>query len=89
MFGDRYQTHVLKSPKEVRDALCHVLHNAKKHCRLKVDVDPFSSGAWFDGWKEKVEGLVETPLAEARTWMLTVGWREQGLISVRERPSPA
>ena len=88
VFGDRYQAHVLKSLREVRNALCYVLHNAKKHCRLKVDVDPFSSGAWFDGWKERVKGLVETPLAGARTWMLNVGWRGRGLISVRERPAP-
>ena len=46
-----------------------MLHNAKKHCRrLKVEVDPLSSGAWFDGWKERGKGLVETPLAGARTW---------------------
>ena len=28
------------------------------------------------------------PVAEARTWLLRVGWRRHGLISVHEVPGP-
>jgi REP element-mobilizing transposase RayT len=89
VFCDRYQAHVLKSLREVKNALCYVLHNAKKHCvRLMTDIDPFSSGRWFDGWAERVLDLVATPLASARTWHLNKGWHRHGLISVRARPAP-
>jgi len=32
-----------------------------------------------------LEGIVR-PVAEARTWLLSVGWRRHGLISVAEVP---
>ena len=82
MFADRYHAHVLKTPREVRNALDYVFHNAQKHRRRpSQDLDPFSSARWFDGWRDR--GVCErymNPLAEAKTWLLNVGWRHWGLL---------
>jgi len=91
VFADRYHGHILRTPREVRNALCYVLNNARRHAvRLgKALLDPFGTGFWFGGWKETRGRLPagveeEPPLARARTWLLTVGWRRRGLIGMRE-----
>ncbi len=93
VFADRYHDRVLRTPKEVRNALRYVLANGKKHgsgAHLPVDIN--SSGPWFDGWCEKLEvrGLevFATPTARAHTWLLRVGWRRHGLIGFDEVPGP-
>ncbi|TAJ11772.1 MAG: hypothetical protein EPO68_14185, partial [Planctomycetota bacterium] len=53
VFADRYHAHELKSPAEVRRALAYVLHNARRHGALGAGIDPFSSGPWFDGFRER------------------------------------
>ena len=91
VFADRYHDRILKTPREVRHALAYVLHNARRHgIKLRQAFDRFSSGAWFDGWKEKVvvrglEGVVR-PVAAAVTWLLREGWRRHRLIGVGEMP---
>lgn len=89
LFCDRFQAHVLRTPREVKHALCYVLHNAKKHgVRLGAALDPFASGRWFDGWRESVEDLIATPLARAHTWLLGRGWRRHRLLSLADSPAP-
>ena len=87
VFADRYQAHVLRTPREVRHALAYVLLNARKHgARLIEALDPFSSGAWFDGWSDQpVRNGGDAPVARARTWLLRWGWRRHGAI----RAAPA
>jgi hypothetical protein len=54
--------------------------------------DPFSSAALFDGWADHEprrtfpvdEG---PPVADARFWLLTKGWRRYGAIRTRELPA--
>ena len=75
----------------MRNALAYVLHNARKHGhKLTQYLDRFSSGAWFQGWKENVvvRGIanIAKPVSDARTWLLTKGWRRHGLIRVAETP---
>ena len=68
--------HVLRTPREVRHALAHVLGNARKHgVRLLEATDPFSSGAWFDGWRDgrDVQADRYPPVTSARTWFLRIG----------------
>ncbi len=92
VFADRFHDRVLKTPKEVRSALVYVLHNAKKHgLRMKLGMDYFSSGAWFRGWKESftLRGHARRACSEARTWLLSVGWRKRGLVSLWEQPQAA
>ena len=95
MFADRYHDVVLRTPRQVRNALCYVLHNAKKHkLQLADELDPYSSGPWFRDWREKVtvRGLEahDVPVASAHTWLLDVGWKRArspgGLVSVYETP---
>jgi hypothetical protein len=44
---------------------------------------PYSSGAAFDGWRDleiNADSSLEW-LAQARSWLLRVGWRRHGLLS--------
>ena len=95
VFADRYHDRVLKTPRDVRLAIRYVLTNGFKHHgqgaseRVPQAMDMFTSGPWFDGWREevRVRGIeAETrPVAAARTWLLGTGWRRGGLLSVHER----
>ncbi|HKA87652.1 MAG TPA: hypothetical protein VKE22_08300 [Haliangiales bacterium] len=85
VFADRYHSRPLRTPTEVRRALVYVLNNARKHVaalghRLPPSyVDEYSSAAWFTGWSEPAPAPTQPcPIAPARTWLLTVGWRERG-----------
>ena len=97
VFPDRYHAVRLKSARQVRAALCYVLQNARRH-RAEVPVgapDPFSSAWWFKGWAHDAwrAGVGPPPegptVAEARGWVLTVGWRRWGAIGVDEVPAAA
>jgi hypothetical protein len=92
VFADRYHDRILETPREVRNALNYVMHNARKHAaqgRVLAGVlkplDTFTSAPWFDGFRETITGRgIETiprPVAVARTWLLTTGWRRHGLLS--------
>jgi len=90
VLADRYHMRLLKTPREVYNALRYVLLNARRHARQlrgAVRLDPASSARWFDGWRpgsatvrEVVEETVGRPVARARSWLLTTGWRRHGLI---------
>jgi REP element-mobilizing transposase RayT len=85
LFADRYHDRILRTPREVRNALAYVLNNAAKHgvALPRGEPDPCSSGRWFDGWRGR--GNLEPssgPLARARTWLLALGWRRHGRIEL-------
>jgi len=92
VIAERYHLHVLRTPREVRNAIRYVLLNHVKHRMLTardgIVVDPFSSGPWFAGWGEnarRARWSVVTgppPLSEARSWLLKTGWRRGGPIAV-------
>ena len=89
VFADRYYDHILRTPMEVKRALAYVFHNRDKHREYELDrdeIDIFSSGMWFDGWREKTVNeigfQVPPPLARSRTWLLKTGWRRHGLLSL-------
>ena len=98
LFAERYHARVLKTALEVRNVLRYVLLNARHHAAERGQklarywVDPFSSGPWFDGWKEPIKSDAEwlvrlrkrpRPTAMPRTWLLTTGWRRHGFARVR------
>ncbi len=97
VFADRYHDRILKTPREVRNALRYVLANGKKHAAAGREVavpqaiDTFTSAPWFDGFREAltVRGIetLPRPVTDAHTWMLTIGWRRHGLLSVHELPA--
>jgi REP element-mobilizing transposase RayT len=93
VLADRCHVHVLKTPREVRNAIAYVLLNARRHLAKKgrvptaARVDPASSGRWFDGWFGGKGGSADPPaVARPRTWLLEVGWRRLGLIDLSEVP---
>ena len=66
LFG-RYHLHVLRTPREVRNAIAYVLLNVRRHVRKRTGsapparIDAASSAAWFDGWKRSRAGTVRPP----------------------------
>jgi len=103
--ADRYHARLLRTPREVRNALRYVLLNARHHAAvaartarrvMEVVLDPASSARWFDGWKRgsgpvpgalvSAAGHDRPPVARARTWLLTVGWRRHGLLDPVDVP---
>ncbi len=97
VLADRYHVHVLRTPREVRNAVAYVLLNARRHLaklgrRLSAGprVDPASSGRWFPGWSAPLPRALDPPaVASPRTWLLREGWRKAGLISLVEVPGRA
>ena len=91
IFADRYHDNILKSPREVRNALAYVLNNARHHrIRLQQLMDLFSSAGRFDGWKEQVRVIGKDkdkiPVTAPRSWLMKTGWRKHRLISLHEIP---
>jgi REP-associated tyrosine transposase len=52
VWADRYHARLLASPRQVRNAIRYVLLNWQKHVPGARGVDPCSSGASFDGWRD-------------------------------------
>lgn len=90
VYADRYHDTVLKSPEQVRRALVVVLQGARKNANSPGGKpDRFTSGYWFDGWRERIDpspDAPERPTVPARTRLLDKGWRQRGLISLTETP---
>jgi len=87
VWGDRYHVRLLRTPREVRNALVYVLNNWKKHLHGVGGFDPRSSAAWFTGWEGRPPIPLEaSPAPAARTWLGRIGWRLRGLIDPRESP---
>ncbi len=86
IFSGRYHAVLLKTPRQVRNALRYVLENARKHgVRLRLgELDPCSSATVFNGW-DCSPPRASTPrtlslVARARSWLLQRGWRRHGLL---------
>jgi hypothetical protein len=99
---ERYHLRVLRSPRQVRNALRYLLLNARRHWAKRqrsrvlpgpVRLDPASSSRWFDGWLQGSVGAVEAARRDdlpavrpPRTWLLGSGWRRLGLLDPGEVP---
>jgi REP-associated tyrosine transposase len=87
VWADRYHSRVLRTPREVRNALVYVLNNFRKHVRGARGLDPYSSARWFQGWKTPPRAAsAQSPVARAMTWLARVGWRKGGLLRIDESP---
>lgn len=94
VLGDRSHVRVLRTPREVRNAIAYVLLNARRHAAQLGRVrgatsspDPASSGGWFDGWSIAIARRRDPPsVAPPRTWLLSIGWRRHRAINPREVP---
>ena len=102
VFPDRFHQEIITSPKQARRALAYVLNNWRKHREDQLDfarawrVDPYSTGIFFDGWKEREHELVYMRYRDEyqplvvylpKTWLLCEGWRRHGLIPFDFVPS--
>lgn len=94
VLADRCHVHVLRTPREVRNAIAYVLLNARRHLAKRGNalpgiacIDPASSGRWFSGWRSGTPRSHDPPaVAAPRTWLLSVGWRRRGLPDAAEVP---
>ena len=51
VLADRYHARILRTPREVRNALVYLLQNGRKHDAWRLArPDPYSSASSFDGW---------------------------------------
>ncbi len=92
VWADRYHARAFTTPQEVRHALVYILMNHRKHRPESHGIDPYSSGQWFDGWRDHrtlPPAGVPSPVAAPRTWLARDGWRRYGLIGLDERPQSA
>jgi REP element-mobilizing transposase RayT len=94
LFADRYHAHALTTPRETRRAVGYVLLNARRHAHQRGVhlpsnwIDPYASGAYFDGWTISIPRPNEdAPVAEATAWLLMRGWRRYAPIPLNEIPS--
>lgn len=103
VFAYRYHATPITSPKQMRNVLCYVLNNWRRHNEDEGNlasrfaaIDPYSTARQFKGWKEAslakmppgFRSFVPLEVAEPRSWLLKVGWQKHGPISVTERPGP-
>jgi REP element-mobilizing transposase RayT len=98
VFADRYHQEIIETPRQARHALSYVLNNWRKHrepLAQQCEVDPFSTGAHFTGWRERADEVVSFGrdvyephvVYFPKTWLLSEGWRKAGTISYFEVPS--
>jgi REP-associated tyrosine transposase len=79
VWSSRYHARALRTPTEARRGLVYVLLNFRKHLGAALGVDPRSSGPWFVGWRHAGHPSRDaSPVAPARTWLATIGWRRAG-----------
>jgi REP element-mobilizing transposase RayT len=93
VFVDRYHARILETPTDVRNVIGYVLNNWRHHCEDKGfasmfwEIDPFSTARSFAGWKnlndpdtpqDELDGLGPLPVANPRTWLLEIGWKQKG-----------
>ena len=85
---ERYHDEVIRSPRQARNALRYVLHNARHHgIELPCAIDPCSSGQAFDGWANARFTPQSLPtVVAASVWLLKTGWRRHGAIGFHEIP---
>ena len=98
VFSDRYHAEVITSRRQARHALAYVLNNWRKHREdggTSWNVDPFSSGIAFRGWKVFADpsftwsapaGYEPMIVWEPKTWLLSQGWMLYGRIDFHEVP---
>ena len=89
---DRYHLKILRTPRQVRNAIAYVLTNIRKHRAQRglatpPQIEPASSGRWFADWAGEVLLARDPPVdSAARSWLLRFGWLRWGRIALAETP---
>ena len=95
VWGGRYHSRDLDSPRAVRNAISYLFQNYKKHGYAVFGrgfVDPCSSAIGFERWSEPVVTMRPEPWSAPRptTWLLDEGWwTKHGLLNPSDRPASA
>ena len=90
VFADRFHSRVLGSTLDVRNTLLYVLGNARRHgIRFRGIVDPYSSAAWFAGWRDLEPIACPALTAAPRGWQLRRGWWSHGRLAPHATPRTA
>jgi hypothetical protein len=78
-------------PTQARNALCYVLHNARRHGIQIEGADPYSSARYSDGFSKPIDlpptSATGPPVAPPEASLLKSGWRYVGLIDPDEMPA--
>ncbi|MCA8981394.1 MAG: transposase [Planctomycetes bacterium] len=86
VFRECFHDRVLKTLREVRNALVYVLNNHLKHgtlydpCGMTGEPDVFSSGRFFDGWAGRPpdsEAGSDGAIVVRGGWKLSCGWKRR------------
>jgi len=103
VIGERFHARALTTPRAVRNALRYALSKGRRHGEDQAafartwQVDPYSSGALYGGWKELERSPFFWPLPATylplivlrpRTWLLGSWERFHPPISARDVPGP-
>jgi putative transposase len=96
VWGERYHSRSLTTPREVRNGLVYVLMNRRKHGAPDRQTgghgfDVCSSAWWFGGWVHPPSSgpplpAVLAPVVAPETWLARVGWKRHGPIGIDECP---
>ena len=102
VFPDRYHARTIDNRCQARHALAYVLNNWRHHGESQTVVgahwriDPFSSAASFDGWRDLADpraafpdSYEPLPVWKPKSWYLKAGWRQYGLVRTTEVPGGA
>jgi hypothetical protein len=69
------------------------LQNHRHHAGLRQTsaLNPLSSALYFDGFLHGRPGRIgrDSPITQASTWLLRIGWRRHGLLRRDEVPRDA
>ncbi len=81
VFVDRFHARVVGSTLDVRNTIAYVLGNARRHgIAFGGRLDPYSSAAWFGGWRDVRASTRDSPVAAAQCWQLRGGWFPHGRL---------
>ena len=99
VFSDRYHVESISSVRQTRHALSYVINNWRRHGEdggrvglFGGRIDPFSSGALFEGWRPAIqswpwpEDYEPPPVSQPQTWLLAQGWKRAKPIGSTEVP---
>lgn len=87
VFADRYHAHILRSPREVRNAVRYVMNNSRIHAERRGEpwdhaIDPFAGGPCPQRFYQACRSLVVEP----RSAILRRAWRLPWLRPPAEPP---
>ena len=81
VFADRFHSRRIGSTLDVKNTIAYVLGNARRHgIAFGGRLDPYSSAAWFGGWRDVRASTRDSPVAAAQCWQLRGGWFPHGRL---------